>query len=106
MSGLSPEELEVGRRNLLAQLRESANNPEGSWLDVATVRDLVEVLEGVRVRVTQPQIAEVLELHRIECFGPGEVSCRDCRDKGWMSTWDYVQHVAAAVSDLTGGEKP
>lgn len=43
----TPEELEVGRRNLLAQLkRELSTEAEVYPLDAATVRDLVEVLEG------------------------------------------------------------
>lgn len=47
---VNAEELEVGRRNLLAQLkRELSTEAEVYPLDAATVRDLVEVLEGVAV---------------------------------------------------------
>lgn len=44
MSDLSPEELEVGRRNLLAQLK-AVDGP--IRVDDAMRRDLVEVLEGL-----------------------------------------------------------
>jgi hypothetical protein len=49
-------------------------------------------------------LAEVLREHRIECTGPGEVTCRGCRGAGWMSWHAYHQHVAEAQKAwLTGG---
>ena len=40
----------------------------------------------------------VLRVHTIECTAPGEVTCRDCRDKGWMSWSAYREHVAALIA--------
>jgi hypothetical protein len=40
------------------------------------------------------QVAEILATHTIECTGPGEVTCRGCREAGWMSWYAYRQHVA------------
>ena len=48
MSDLSAEELEVGRRNLLAQLRQSLDRDLTEYpVDAATMRALVVVLEGL-----------------------------------------------------------
>lgn len=44
----TPEELEVGRRNLLAQLRQLLERDKFEYtLTPGTARDLVEVLEGL-----------------------------------------------------------
>jgi hypothetical protein len=43
------------------------------------------------------RVMEVLKLHTIECTGPGEVTCRACRDKSWMSWFAYRKHVADAL---------
>lgn len=40
-------------------------------------------------------LAEVLAEHAIECTGRGEVTCRGCRNQGWMSWHTYRAHVAA-----------
>jgi hypothetical protein len=42
-------------------------------------------------------LTAVLEAHNIECTGPGEVTCRGCRDRGWMSWPGYRTHVAEAI---------
>ena len=46
---MNAEELEVGRRNLLAQLKRELRDGKAEVypLDAGTVRDLVEVLEGL-----------------------------------------------------------
>jgi len=64
---------------------------------VAADDGLVEVLRGV------------LSEHVIECTGCGEVSCRACRDQGWMSWQDYHRHLATHLAAvvrawLTGQE--
>lgn len=54
-----PEEIEVGRRNLLAQLKhELRRDLEEYPVDVATMRDLVEVLEGLPVALDRLKAAE------------------------------------------------
>lgn len=40
------------------------------------------------------EILAVLRLHRIECTGPGEVTCRACRDRRWMTWQQYFEHLA------------
>lgn len=48
----TPEEIEVGRRNLLAQLRHDLRRDLTEYpVDAATMRELVEVLEGLAPRV-------------------------------------------------------
>jgi hypothetical protein len=47
-------------------------------------------------------IAETLRAHPVECTGPGEVTCRGCRDKGWMSWRDFYAHQAQAVTEALG----
>lgn len=42
-------------------------------------------------------LTSLLTRHTIECTGPGEVTCRGCRDRGWMSWAAYHVHVAAVV---------
>lgn len=42
-------------------------------------------------------IVAVLRLHRIECTGPGEVTCRACRELGWMSWQLFYEHVADCI---------
>jgi hypothetical protein len=39
-------------------------------------------------------IREVLGEHTIECTGIGEVTCRACRERSWMSWSVYRAHVA------------
>lgn len=39
----------------------------------------------------------VLTKHRIECTGPGEVTCRECRSKSWMSWHAYYRHIVEAL---------
>jgi hypothetical protein len=46
------------------------------------------------------KIQDVLEGHRIECTGLGEVSCGGCRDKGWMSSYQYDRHLSVLIADL------
>jgi hypothetical protein len=46
------------------------------------------------------RVMEVLKLHTIECTGPGEVTCRACRDKSWMSWFEYRRHIAAELETL------
>lgn len=51
---------------------------------------------------TKPQVVEVLELHRIECTGPGEVTCRNCRQLSWMSWYTYHEHLADLILAIGG----
>lgn len=46
------------------------------------------------------QIAEVLAAHVIECTGLGEVTCRGCRDRGWMHWSAWQRHVAEQVAAI------
>lgn len=64
MSDLSAEELEVGRRNLLAHLKRELRDGKAELypLDAGTVRDLVELLEGVAVS-RWPGYGECVALH-------------------------------------------
>ena len=64
MSDLTVEELEQGRRSLLSQLRQSLRKADLSEypVDAATMRDLVELLEGVAVS-RWPGYGECVALH-------------------------------------------
>lgn len=44
------------------------------------------------------QVAEALYTHRIECTGYEGVTCRSCRDKGWMSWTAFAAHQAHALA--------
>lgn len=45
--GRTPKEVEVARRNLIAQLKaESIGNLDGIFLESQTIQDLIEVLEA------------------------------------------------------------
>lgn len=57
------------------------------------------------VQVDREALERVLATHRIECTGPGEVTCRDCRDMGWMSWSAFHGHVADAVLALLSPEE-
>lgn len=46
-------------------------------------------------------IIGVLAEHTIECTGVGEVSCRGCRETGWMSWTAYREHIADAIIAAT-----
>ena len=39
----------------------------------------------------------VLTEHRIECTGPGEVTCRACRDRHWMR-WSQLWQTYVALT--------
>lgn len=41
--------------------------------------------------------APLLAEHAIECTGPGEVTCRGCRERGWMSRTSYRAHLEAVL---------
>lgn len=43
-------------------------------------------------------LEKVLAAHNVECTGAGEVTCRACRDLGWMSWREFYAHQAQAVS--------
>ena len=42
-------------------------------------------------------VVAVLNEHRIECTGPGEVTCRGCRERGWMGWYDFHRHLAERI---------
>lgn len=42
-------------------------------------------------------LERVLGEHRIESTGRGEVTCRGCRERGWMSGTAFRAHQAAAI---------
>lgn len=52
------------------------------------------------------ELTEILAEHGIECTGPGEVTCRGCRDRGWMSWSTYYAHLAEVIeaSDWLQGQ--
>jgi hypothetical protein len=50
------------------------------------------------------RIQDALGEHRIECTGLGEVSCAGCRDKGWMSSYQYDRHLAVLIADLAADD--
>lgn len=43
------------------------------------------------------EVVKVLRKHRVECTGLGEVTCRSCRDLGWMSWSAFYEHIADAL---------
>lgn len=153
---MTPDEVEVSRRNLIAQLRGFSGF--GGKVTAEFVRDLVAVLEASKPRywdgymdglrdakqagedntdglgnlyrldwldamaklhddafpamdaapagpleaskptvVDREALGRAIADHRIECTGPGEVTCRECRDKGWMSWSAFHAHVTDAV---------
>lgn len=49
---------------------------------------------------SRERVVEVLATHAVECTGLGEVTCGGCRDRSWMSWWDYHQHIADAMLAL------
>lgn len=63
---MASEEIENGRRSLVAQLKQSLRRAdlEEYPVDVATMRDLIEVLEAVRPMPTAEQVAMRLSLVR------------------------------------------
>ena len=67
---------------------------------------LAAIVERVREALAGHELARVITLHRIECTGLGEVTCRACRESGWMSWPEFHKHVARAVRTylLTGDE--
>lgn len=51
------------------------------------------------------EITRVLGEHRIECTGLEGVTCRGCRERGWMSRYAFEQHHARAlVAALLGAD--
>jgi Rad3-related DNA helicase len=48
---------------------------------------------------TTSEVARVLRGHRIECTGLEGVTCRGCRELGWMSWLVYYGHQAAALAE-------
>lgn len=50
--------------------------------------------------LTKEAVVEVLTEHTIECTGLGEVSCRGCRDGGWMAWSQYRGHLANLIVAL------
>lgn len=48
-------------------------------------------------QVDREAVGRAIADHRIECTGLGEVTCRECRDKGWMSWAAFHAHVTDAV---------
>ena len=42
-------------------------------------------------------VMRVLSEHRIECTGYEGVTCRGCRERGWISSHTYREHVAREV---------
>ena len=93
---ITPEEVEVARRNLLAELKaESIGNPEGLRLEAHTVRDLVAVLEalapvGPAGRITVSEYA-VYPTGYHETEIPSDkyrftITVKD-RGKGWAVCW-------------------
>lgn len=43
------------------------------------------------------EVARVLGEHRIECTGLEGVTCRGCRERGWMPRYAFEKHQAAEL---------
>lgn len=50
--------------------------------------------------LTKDAVNEILAVHRVECTGLGEVTCRGCRADGWMSWPKFQDHVAELIVAL------
>lgn len=90
----TPEGLEVGRRNLLAQLRQSLDRDLTEYpVDAATMRELVQVLEGL---APDPEVCQ-------GCGYPStyEGSCGNC---GWDQA-NYEAAVAKGMPRLPGDKR-
>lgn len=48
---------------------------------------------------TTTEVARVLGEHRIECTGLEGVTCRGCRERGWMRWYEFERHQAAALAE-------
>lgn len=57
---------------------------------------------AVREQV-QMHALRVLREHTIECTSLGAVTCRACRDRGWISWSEYHTHMAEIIAR---GEQP
>jgi hypothetical protein len=47
--------------------------------------------------LTREAVVEILADHNIECTGLGEVTCRGCREVGWMAWSQYRGHLANLI---------
>lgn len=59
---------------------------------------LAEAVEAAVRDDIKAKALNVLAEHTIECTGLGEVSCRGCRESGWMSWSTYREHVAELIA--------
>lgn len=99
----TPEELKVGRRNLLAQLRHDLDRDLTEYpVDAGTMRELVEVLEGVRVVPSLAQIDTALR-NRLIASNFNDNLHEPIRTQT-IDVWSDL--LAGAVLNLMGGEKP
>jgi hypothetical protein len=90
---LSPDEVEVGRRNLIAELRAALEEPYVALrLDLQTVRDLIAVLEASKPTVVDRDArVQLLKEHRyIADSNLGEPGCR-C-GLSFPGGFDYIEH--------------
>lgn len=53
---------------------------------------------------SREDVLATLRAHRIECTGPGEVTCFGCRERSWMTWGEYYEHVVDAVLNALGIE--
>ena len=67
------------------------------WTYALIQERLRQGLERHAVETKREEIIAVHREHAIECTGVGEVSCRGCREAGWMSWATYREHLADAV---------
>lgn len=95
----TPEELEVGRRNLLAQLRQSLRRDLTEYpVDAATMRELVEVLEGL---APIGHSVEEIAARIADCVPHADLDGFSLSERLWIG-----KAVAPLFQDLMGGEKP
>lgn len=69
----------------------------------AAIRAAAPLIEAAVREQVRDAAMTVLQQHGIECTGVGEVSCRGCRDRGWMAWMDYREHLADLIAR---GERP
>lgn len=73
------------------------------WRVYAALQAAAPLIEAAVREQVRDAALQVLQQHGIECTGVGEVSCRGCLDRGWMSWMDYREHLANLIAR---GERP
>lgn len=97
----TPEEVEVARRNLIAELKgiggRSRNNQGLYEVDARTLADLIEVLEASQA--ARPTCDAVLSRRNARCvFTPGHHTGEDWTPHGDQSGWTWNDQPAEEES--------